>query len=171
MGQQGRDGQVGSADRRGQGRAQRGPAAQNPGFGTFMDCVNRVWNSKVAGPGGVPDELLKHLPAPLLRAIHNMFVSMWVVSHTSAAWKRCHTVMLTQRTPPTTGRLGWRRHLQTVDQPADSHTIRLHPAVPIILRLTGGVHRGAGHQEAAAQTCKTCLRMRNMWGRTCLSCH
>ena len=60
----------------------------------FEKMLAKAANSKAPGPDEIPNEVLKFLPTQLHRAMHSMFVAMWLTGDTPDSWKSSHTVML-----------------------------------------------------------------------------
>ena len=81
-------------------------AAGEPGFGSitllehvrdpciFRDKIRHLKNGETPGPGGIPNELLKHLPEGVHQAIHKLFILMWMTGTMPKAWKESQTVLL-----------------------------------------------------------------------------
>ena len=69
-------------------------------YGLFKRTLQGLGNQKAPGPGGVPNEILKHLPEQMLQGVHQMFVCMWLTGHTPNAWKESHTVFLYKKGDP-----------------------------------------------------------------------
>jgi len=63
-------------------------------YSLFCDNIRSLSNGKQAGPDGVPNELIKHLPDTVLQAIHKLFIIMWVTGHTPTSWKESSTILL-----------------------------------------------------------------------------
>jgi len=56
--------------------------------------LSHLSNNKTPGPDEIPNELLKHLPASMQDAIHQLFILMWMTSTTPDAWKQSETILL-----------------------------------------------------------------------------
>jgi exonuclease III/ribonuclease HI len=60
----------------------------------FHTTLQRLSSGKAPGPDGIPNEILKLLPASLKAAIHNLFLTMWACRYTPDAWKTSTTALL-----------------------------------------------------------------------------
>lgn len=60
----------------------------------YEEAKNSLANGKQAGPDGIPNELIKHLPEEWHYTIHTLFTLLWVTGTTPAQWKESYTVML-----------------------------------------------------------------------------
>ncbi|GAB4816309.1 hypothetical protein N2152v2_003355, partial [Parachlorella kessleri] len=70
-------------------------------YNMFRECVSHLANRKATGWDEIPNELIRCLPEPLLRSIHSMFVTMWIMGRTPTAWKMSDTVLLYKKGDPT----------------------------------------------------------------------
>ncbi|GAB4813564.1 hypothetical protein N2152v2_000610 [Parachlorella kessleri] len=70
-------------------------------YNMFRECVSHLANRKATGWDEIPNELIRCLPEPLLRSIHSMFVTMWIMGCTPTAWKMSDTVLLYKKGDPT----------------------------------------------------------------------
>lgn len=60
----------------------------------FQELVSGLSNNKTPGPDGVNNELLKHLPPSMHKAIHRVFILMWLTGATPDSWKASNTILL-----------------------------------------------------------------------------
>ncbi|GLC61481.1 hypothetical protein PLESTB_001761100 [Pleodorina starrii] len=60
----------------------------------FDTCIQFLSRNKAPGPDGIPNELLKALPAPLKCDIHNLLILMWVKAETPLPWTTSDTVLI-----------------------------------------------------------------------------
>ena len=60
----------------------------------FQQQRHKLPNKKCAGPDGIANELLKHLPEEAHQAIHRLFTLMWMTGHTPTSWKEACTILL-----------------------------------------------------------------------------
>ena len=51
-------------------------------------------NNKTPGPNEIPNELLKHMPASMQDAIHQLVVMMWMTRTTPDTWMQSETILL-----------------------------------------------------------------------------
>ena len=63
--------------------------------------LSHLSNNKTPGPDEIPNELLKHLPASMQDAIHQLFILMWMTSTTPDAWKQSETILLHKKNDET----------------------------------------------------------------------
>jgi hypothetical protein len=61
---------------------------------TFHRTLRLLANDRAPGPDGIPNALLKILPAPLKTALHNLFSLLWLTGSTPTEWKGSHTIIL-----------------------------------------------------------------------------
>ena len=61
---------------------------------TFHRTLRLLANDRAPGPDGIPNALLKILPAPLKTALHNLFKLLWLTGSTPTEWKGSHTIIL-----------------------------------------------------------------------------
>lgn len=60
----------------------------------FHRCLTSLRLGKCPGPDGVPNEILRTLPATAHRTLHNMVRIMWATGLTPDAWKESSTIVL-----------------------------------------------------------------------------
>ena len=60
----------------------------------YQDCLGRLPGRKAPGPDGVPNEVLKNLPAEFHEAVHGLFQLMWKHKCTPSQWKDDNTILL-----------------------------------------------------------------------------
>ena len=66
----------------------------------YQDCLSRLPGRKAPGPDGIPNEVLKHLPAEFHKAIHGLFRLMWAHKCTPSQWKDDNTILLYKKGDP-----------------------------------------------------------------------
>jgi len=60
----------------------------------FNKSIQHLARNKTPGPDGLPNELLRALPAALQSTIHDLLKVMWVQAHTPKTWTESVTVLL-----------------------------------------------------------------------------
>lgn len=83
------------------------PPAQRPDLVAQMQdrsnyeyCLRHLSNNKAPGPDGIPDEVLRSLPAEAHTAIHATLVGMFMTGYISPQWCLSHTVLLHKKGDP-----------------------------------------------------------------------
>ena len=67
----------------------------------LQKVLSHLSNNKTPGPDEIPNELLKHLPASMQDAIHQLFVLMWMTGTTPDACKESETILLHKKNDET----------------------------------------------------------------------
>lgn len=60
----------------------------------FQRMYSGLKNNKAPGPDGVPNELLKCMPACFKTSVHSLFILMWLTATTPVSWKHSITKLL-----------------------------------------------------------------------------
>ena len=67
----------------------------------FDSCLKKCNNGKAPGPGGIPNELIKHLPSLFLDLLYAFFQVCWKSGFTPQDWKDSTTILLHKKGPIT----------------------------------------------------------------------
>jgi hypothetical protein len=66
-------------------------------YGLFQNLLQRLPNGKAPGPDGIPNELLKHLPTPVLQVLHKLQILMYATGCVPTTWKQSMTVLIPKK--------------------------------------------------------------------------
>ena len=64
---------------------------------TFQHVIAKLRNNKSPGPDGIPNELIRIMPASFKQALRHLFIIMWITGQTPATWKESETILLHKR--------------------------------------------------------------------------
>ena len=66
------------------------------------EALRRTPNNKAAGPDGVPDMILKHMPPGFHEALQLLLQVLSITGITSLSWLNNHTIFLYKKEDPAT---------------------------------------------------------------------
>ena len=69
-------------------------------FDDFMYIIRKLPLRRAPGPDGLPNELLRLLPLPILQRMHALINHALTKGECPAWWKQCVVTLMTKKSPP-----------------------------------------------------------------------